>query len=270
MKVVGQDDVEISEADLHECETVQEPFKPIIERLHKMSKAHQTAKGECSPDEIIAAFDLSTAYLWFELTKFSMRYTEEKHREYEGHYPREAVPTFAAKYISKILASARPHLHDDRLAQPMFALMAIIGESTNDYKLLKDATESSLKLTQGKVTELTPYPIPESLAVWYLENHKDEEALKWFELALNGIKTCVSRQKVDAIVLQACNLQAKKNPTIALKWAFTYSAKFVPSQDFLLPGPGRDILYRKCGEWAHTLNFADIKSAQLKLMSSEH
>jgi len=263
-------DVEIPESDMQACEEIQAPFKPVIERLHKMSKAHQLAKGECSPDEIIAAFDLSTAYLWYALTKFSLKYTEQNHREHEGHYPKEVVPPFACKYINKILTSAKPHVHDDRLAQPLFALMAIVGESSSDYKLIKDATEGSLKLTQGKVTELTPYPIPESLAVYYLENGKDEDALKWFELALNGIKTCVSRQKCDAIVLQACDLQAKKNPTMALKWAFTYSAKFVPSQDFLLPGPGRDILYRKCGEWAHKLGFADIKTAQSKLMSAEH
>jgi len=263
-------DVEIADEKLHACEAVQDVFKPVIERLKKMDKAHQTAKGECAPDEVIAAFDLCTAQLWFELTKYSTKYAEEKHREHEGHYAREAMPPFACKYITKILNAAKPHVHDDRIAQPLFALMACVGESMHDTKIIKDAVEASLKLTQGKVTELTPYPIPESLAVAYQEEGKDQDALKWFEVSLAGLKTCVSRMKADAIVLQACDLQAKKNPTLALKWAFTYSPKFVPSQDYYLPGPGRDILYRKCGEWAHKLGFADVKAAQAKLMSAEH
>jgi len=223
----------------------------------------------CSPAEVLAAFRIGTALTWFELARYNMHTATEDTTMKDGKYPRDCIPPFLIAYFKDVIKTSKDVVHDDRIAQPLYALMSMTGDASNDGALIEDGVHASLKLTNEKVTELTPYPIPEVLAV-YLESHgKQDQALKWYEKALDGIKLCVMRTKTDAIVYRACELQAKTSPQKALQWAFSFSPKFVPSQDLVQVKPGRELLVKACEGWAKKLGYADLQAAKDKLMKGD-
>ena len=113
---------------------------------------------------------------------------------------------------------------------------------------------------------LTPVGIPESYAYALQEARRFEEALPLYELVLEGIKTSVFRQKSDAIVLQACLVQATFDVKKALKLAFTCSPYFAETQRFSAVGEGRAILVQQCMKWAiEDLHFESLQDAEMKI-----
>jgi hypothetical protein len=263
-------EVKHSIADMHAAEAIlMDAVKPVIEILQKLRDDKVTVKGpHCSPAEILASFQIGMAHAWFCWAKANMSSAAEDTKALQGHYPRDRVPTFIVLYIKDVIHNAEGVVHDERIAQPMYALEALIGDELTDVALIEKAVTSSLKLTNNKVTELTPYPIPEVLAVNLDLKGKDDEALKWYETALDGIRLCVSRAKVDAIVYRACALQAKTDVSKALRWAFTYSPKYSNSQDGIQPKAGRELLAKLVEEWVHKIGCKDVAAAQAKLMKA--
>jgi hypothetical protein len=148
--------------------------------------------------------------------------------------------------------------------------MAIVGESVDDLAVVKAATEGSLKLTQGKVTELTPYPLPESLVMQYLKREDFKSANQFAGLTVDGLKTCVQRNKIDAIVLQLCLLKAKEDKREAMKLAFECSPQFGNKTSYgtgVAP-PSRGLLIQHMQVWAKDLGFKTIFEAESKIMAA--
>eukprot|EP00602_Paraphysomonas_sp_CaronLab_P005127 CAMPEP_0185033198 /NCGR_PEP_ID=MMETSP1103-20130426/21957_1 /TAXON_ID=36769 /ORGANISM="Paraphysomonas bandaiensis, Strain Caron Lab Isolate" /LENGTH=932 /DNA_ID=CAMNT_0027569395 /DNA_START=1030 /DNA_END=3828 /DNA_ORIENTATION=+ len=225
-------------------------------------------EGVLSPAELLAAFDISTLLLWYPACKYVTGYINSQNKAFKGFYPKEALPKSVCNYLLPRALAAKSVVTDIRLAQPLLSLLNVIGESLSNIDLIYDASESSLLLTQGKVTETTPPPIPEALANAYLEQGDYEMAFTWYEKALDAIRTCVRREKVDAIVLNACLVAAKCGKVdTALRWAFTTSPLFVNIPSGLgIAGPGRSILLQQMNAWITELGFASIKEAEAHLM----
>eukprot|EP00301_Raphidiophrys_heterophryoidea_P000382 c10192_g1_i1.p1 GENE.c10192_g1_i1~~c10192_g1_i1.p1 ORF type:complete len:1577 (+),score=392.16 c10192_g1_i1:42-4733(+) len=226
--------------------------------------------GSLTAQEVLAAFEIAASYLWLDSTKYlGNRYTEQQQRERHGFYPHDALPPSVVKFLTPRVKAATTVIRDDRISQASLALLAILGDSTGDISVMEHATLESLKLTQGKVVELTPYPIPEALAVAYQEQGDLVNSLHYFEKALDGIKTCVIRQKTDAIVLQACLVQSTFSIEAALRWAFTFSPHFSTVQQIAGVGPGREILVQQALKWAQDLGYNSLTEAEDALMKKE-
>lgn len=227
-----------------------------------------------SPDEVLAAFDISSLLMWYPVCKhLGDGYRQAELSSHKGFYPSERLPAALCSYLLPRARVAFSVVQDPRLAQPLLSLMAKLGESVNDFELIKQATEASLALTEGKVTELTPTPIPEALANAYQQRGEFTLALQWYELALDGIKTCVLRQKTDDIILNACLVAAKcDNKEQALRWAFMYSPQFLTSSSTSklgLVGAARPILVQQMHVWCQLLEYPSLRAAKLALLSAQ-
>jgi hypothetical protein len=196
-------------------------------------------------------------------------YAKGTHAELKGLYPKELLPAEYCAYALPLI-SGEAVMKDARTAQRALALRTMIAESNDDVDSLQAACEASLALTGGKVTELTPVGIPESYAFALQSQGKLKEALGFYIKVLDGIKSSVVRQKSDAIVLQACLVQAQFDKAEALKMAFTYSPHFSSAQRFGTVGAGRAILVQQCAQWAvEDLKFASLIDAEEKMMHKE-
>lgn len=159
---------------------------------------------------------------------------------------------------------------DPRVLQPLLAAIAIVGDNIGNFELMQDACARSLSLTEGKVTELTPAPIPECLAAAFQARGDYAEASPWYALALDGLRTSVMRMKADAIVLNACLVQATIDKREALSWALRTSPFFGSGQQFtMMTGPGRGILVQQCEHWASELGYSSLREAETKILSGE-
>ena len=225
-----------------------------------------------SPEEVLAAFDISSLLMWYPVCKhLGDGYRQAELAAHKGFYPTEQLPRALCAYLLPRARAAVVAIQDLRLAQPLLSLMAKLGESVGDFELIQQATEESLALTEGKVTELTPAPLPEALAYAYQQRGEFSQALSWYELALDGIKTCVLRGKTDAIVLNACLVAAKcGDKEQALRWAFSYSPQFAAGPLKLgLVGAARPILMQQMEVWREELEYASLREAQVVLMTAQ-
>lgn len=250
-------------------------FIPLFSRLAKMDQTAVLAPNSAlkTPGEAKAALEITAVVMWLPLGKYWNDSMNKKTvREEKGLYPRECLPKCLSEYLLPRCQSASSVVNDPRLQQPLLQLMVYIAESLGDVDLIRDATNASLALTQGKVTELTPETIPESLAAALDEKGELKEALEWYDLALDGIKTSATRSKVDAIVLNACLAQGRVDQTKALKWAFSCSPFFASTQGQIagmLRGVGRELLIQQVEAWAKELGFESVIAAEQALMSAE-
>eukprot|EP00979_Chaetoceros_neogracilis_P016745 scaffold9305_cov267-Chaetoceros_neogracile.AAC.2 len=119
---------------------------------------------------------------------------------------------------------------------------------------MQKATDTSLAITEGKVTELTPLPVPEAFAAAYQAEGNLEKAQYYYKLALDGIHAFIIRHKTDAIVLNACLVAGQMDKKEALGIAFDHSPFFRDTQLNVLVGPGCSLLVQQCEtrstEWA--------------------
>ncbi|KAH9256312.1 hypothetical protein BASA81_005533 [Batrachochytrium salamandrivorans] len=222
---------------------------------------------------ILAAFDLAFLCLLFELLKNSVsgNYIQSRALQKRGFYPKEMLtPQFIAYALPKLTQWCQ-NPGDTRNAQRLFGLCTSFAEAADELDLLRVACEESLKLTGNRVTELTPVGVPESYAYALQTRNRLRESLNLYIKALDGIKSSVVRPKADAIVLQACLVQAHFDKTKALKMAFTYSSYFSPSaQQFSTMGEGRMLLVQQCQHWARVdLGYASLEQAEAELNRKE-
>jgi len=96
-----------------------------------------------------------------------------------------------------------------RFGQQLCTSLVTISKLTDDIELCKRATLKSLEYTEGKVNESTSYEVPYTLAQFY-ENQGDEiNALKYWKLALDGVRTAIPPAFTDVIVYHTAKLMAK-------------------------------------------------------------
>lgn len=239
--------------------------KAALEAVKKKEKQRAPA---CS--DALAALDLASSRLWLEVFPYmGQAYQLTQAREHKGYYPRANWPAPCVAFAKeRLFRYVDPEaVTDERVLQPLLAGMAVVGEASEDFDLMRTACERSLALTEGKVTELTPAPIPECLAAAYEAKGEYGEAIAWFAKALDGLRTSVVRQKADAIVLNACLVQATADPHKALVWALTASPLFGGAQHFSLPGPARPLLAQQCEAWAGELGYASLAEAETALLA---
>jgi len=242
----------------------------IVLDLLKQHEHSNLVSGSLTVKEVLATFEVAAASLWFETTKYyGSGFQAQQSREFSGFYPHDTLLPSVLAFLMPRVKAASLVINDYRIVQSTLALLAVLGECMGDISAIEHATHESLKLTQGKVTELTPYPIPENLAVAYQEQGDLKKALEYFEKALDGIKTCVLRLKTDAIVLQACLVQSTFSREKALRWAFTYSPHFSSVQQYGSIGPGRAILVQQTAQWAHDLGYSSVDAAYDALMKKD-
>lgn len=257
---------------------------PVFERLNTLKANYSPSMhgaitvGDIimpcpSPEAVLAAFDISSLLMWYPACKHLGEGPKQAEvAAHKGFYPTEGLPASLCTYLVPRALASIDMVTDPRLAQPLLALMTKLGESLGDFALIKQATEASLALTEGKVTELTPPPIPEALANAYQQRGELTLSLHWYELALDGVKTCVARHKTDAIVLNACLVAAKCGDIKqALRFAFKCSPQFATvttTAKLGLLGPGRPILCQQMLEWCRQLGYKTVRAAEIALMSS--
>lgn len=250
-------------------EEMNATVSPVLQLLQDYARKGRIG-SLLSPTEILATFQLANAdTLRHSLKSIGQSYQDELRRKKCDFYPRDGLPPTVAKYLSKIVMDASKHIQDDRAEQLCLGMLVSLGGCSSNLEQMQDAVSKSLSLTQGKVTELSPYPIPEALAAFYQENGDMDKALKYFKLALEGIRTFVYRQKCDAIVLNACLVQAQMDIKQALKMAFEYSPFFSESQQHGIIGSGRGLLLKQCDAWSTQLGFDTINVAKDSLMTQE-
>lgn len=224
-------------------------------------------------DSVLRAFDLAFLCLLFELLKNSVsgNYVQSQALQKRGFYPKEMLtPKFVAYALPKLAEWSR-NPGEERNAQRLFGVCTSFAEAADELDLLRVACEESLKRTGGRVTELTPVGVPESYAYALQTRNRLQESLDLYVKALDGIKSSVVRPKADAIVLQACLVQAQFDKTKALRMAFTYSSYFSPSaQKFSTMGEGRLLLVQQCQHWARVdLGYASLEQAEAELNRKE-
>mmetsp|Transcript_3585 Transcript_3585/g.7703 ORF Transcript_3585/g.7703 Transcript_3585/m.7703 type:complete len:313 (+) Transcript_3585:2874-3812(+) len=249
---------------------MNEDVNPVLGMLQGM--VDDGTKGELlSPQEVLATFKLANCEILRVVFQYlGEGYQRELNRGFKGYYPREALPVSVARFLGRELLKVAPHIKDDRAEQPCLGMLVILGECTGDIEQMQNAVDTSLAITEGKVTELTPYPVPESLAQAYQEAGDMENSLKYYKMALEGIRTFVMRQKTDAIVLNACLVQSVADKAEALRLAFEFSPQYSSCQQFGLVGPGRGLLVQQCTAWASELGFSSVEEAKAALTKNEH
>ena len=230
---------------------MNEPFEKVLRILQKIADeggSQHTAK------EVLATYKLANAELIFLCFKnIGNGLERERCREKGGYYPRDSLPPSVASYLSRGVVQVLKDVKDNRVKQQCLGMLATLGECLKDLDLIKESVDASLLITEGRVTELTPYPIPEVLAAAYQEKGDLQMAMKFYTLSLSGIQTFVMRSKTDAIVLNACLVKAQSSIEGALRLAFEFSPYFNGVQQHGLVGHGRGILVQQCEAWSAEL-----------------
>jgi len=241
------------------------PVKPVIDLLNAITKKKRKF-GQISVNEVLATFEMAATEMMRQfLTNTGSMVMDERRREGCGHFPRDSLPTSVATFLSRKMIKASSQIKDDRAVQSCLGLLCILGESSRDIKHMKAAVDKSLALTDDRVTEVTPYPIPEALAALYQEKNDVDKSLQYYKLALEGINNFVPREKTDAIILNACLVQAQTDKREALKMAFVYSPYFSDNKNYKVIGPGRAILIQQCESWASEFGLS-LDEARFQIM----
>ncbi len=247
---------------------LNERTQPIID-LMKVIMKRKKRNFVIAPEEVISTFDIANAELLrLFLKNSSTLINDEARRETCGYYPRDSLPPVVATYLSRKVLKAFKSIKDERVIQTCLGMLCSLAEGSNDMKQMKMAVDKSLDITQDKITEATPYPIPEALAVQYQDRNDFETALSYYTIALEGYRNFASREKLDAVILNACLVQGKFNVKKALKMAFEHCPFFCEDvQTNNMVGPSRAILVQQCVAWAKTLGMS-LDDAKVKIMRS--
>ena len=247
---------------------MNEEIQPVLDTVSDLHKKGITGSS-LSPREVLATFDLVNA----EAIKYCLKHIgdgaqNQRVRENCGYYPLDPLPVSAATYLSKKMQEANEYIEDDRAEQHSLAMLVALAEASCNVQQAQTAVDTSLAITEGKVTELTPVGIPEALAAMYQEKGDFEKALHYYKLSLDGIRTFISRQKTDAIVLNAVLVQAQFDKKAAMKIAFEYSPFFSDTQPSAMIGAGRSLLVQQCVEYAKEFSLS-LNDAKTIFTSSE-
>ncbi len=140
-----------------------------------------------------------------------------------------------------------------RFGQQLCENVVTLAQLGGDIELCKRATLRSLEYSEGIVTDATPENIP-GIYAQMLENRGDmETALKYYEIALDGIRNATPPTYSDVIVYRSSLLTAKKGN---LKGALRIIGLFHPNFG------GREAIY-KANARAYAIGLAERLSKQL-------
>jgi len=245
-------------------------FQQVIDIVEKLESNGEQG-NYLSPREVLSTFVLANV----EVIKACLKHIgdsaqKQRVRESCGYYPKDPIPPAVASYLSIRMEEAAHYIEDDRAEQPALAMLVSLGEIQDNIPQMQKAVDTSLAITEGKVTELTPPPIPEALAAAYQAQGNFEKAMVYYKLALDGIQTFVIRQKTDSIVLNACLvINEQLGAMEALRTAFDYSPYFTDNQLNILISPSRGLLVQQCEAWSKELGFNSPYEAKETFLRSD-
>ncbi len=186
----------------------------------------------------------------------------------KGSYPlrfsNAVLYNFVRKNIDYWLPTAMRKF-PPRFLQKLLGVLVTVGEAGNAFEWVKEITLKSLELTEGAVTEATPTQnIPGSLAAFY-EFHGDmANALKYYTLALDAIRSAIPPINQDAIIYRAADLTARQPAPESQKAALKIIAQFHP--DFhgnggIIKMPARQHCKNLAETIAHNIGYANADVA---------
>ncbi len=156
--------------------------------------------------------------------------TKVQQLQNQGLYPKvisnPSVTNYLWKKNEEWIKKAIKELPNKFMQRLCFYLITF-SEMTNDFQLCREITERSLELTEGVINETVYHNIPICLASFYHEQGDLENALKYYSLALDGVKMFVPSVWSDVAIYQAAQMNAQKgNIEEALRIIGTYHSEY--------------------------------------------
>ncbi|QEE16380.1 SIR2 family protein [Promethearchaeum syntrophicum] len=153
-----------------------------------------------------------------------------------------------------------------RFGQQLCTNLVTVSKLTDDIELCKRATLKSLEYTDGKINESNAYEVPYTLAQFY-ENRGDEiNALKYWNLALDGVRTSVPPAFTDVILYHTAKLTAKNgDKQVALKMIGKLHPNYLGNEP-PFKTPARDMSLQLAQNLAQELGYSTVESALQALL----
>ncbi len=153
-----------------------------------------------------------------------------------------------------------------RFGQQLCTNLITIAKLTNDIELCKRATLKSLEYTEGKINESNAYEVPYTLAQFY-ENRGDEtNALKFWSLALDGVRNAVPPAFTDVILYHTAKLTAKfGDKQGALKMIGKLHPNYLGNEP-PFKTPARDMSVQLAQNLAQELGYSTVDAALQALL----
>ncbi|MFX1520627.1 MAG: SIR2 family protein [Promethearchaeota archaeon] len=182
-------------------DAIKEPYLRVFERARALNAS----------DEFFAKLELALAAIWIKLTQYFGRKDLEQYSESwdNDNYFVNGIPEECFRKIKEKLdlVDSQMNKFSPQYKQLIYSHKATLAEGGNDFELAKSVVEASLKETNGIVTEATRPPIPEVLAGFYDRMGDYENAIRWYDVALEALRLAIVRKEGDMIVYRAmvCN-----------------------------------------------------------------
>ncbi len=234
-------------------------FQPIITKLKEFDKLS-------IPRLLLEA---SILKVWNEILPNIDTHEVQKYRPIwdEGKYPlrltNAALYSYVRKQIDDWLPTALKKF-PPRFLQKLLGVLTTVAEGGNAFDWLKEISLKSLELTEGVVTEATPINIPGSLAGAYEMKGDQGNALKYYTLALDAIKSAIPPNWQDAIVYRAALLTSQHHSPESQKSALKIIAQYHPAfhgNEAIVKAPARQHCKDLAETIAHNLGYSNANIA---------
>ncbi|WP_371803387.1 SIR2 family protein [Candidatus Lokiarchaeum ossiferum] len=153
-----------------------------------------------------------------------------------------------------------------RYGQTLCRFVVELAEMGNDFSLCKTATDLSIKYEEGKITEQNYMKIPIALATFYENKGDEENALHYYTLGLESLRTQFITPYADVIVFRTAKLLMKTDKEKALKTILLGYPEFLgnhPPMKF----PARDLGINLAKDLCKELGYQDPQEAIQKLFT---
>ncbi|MBY9005572.1 MAG: SIR2 family protein [Candidatus Lokiarchaeota archaeon] len=212
---------------------------------------------------------INIAILSAMVGKFQYSGTDEQNLEYRNKWDNGEYPGYTCEvdiynyirdwtnsWIKAALNSLPP-----RFIQKLCGYLIMLASMGKDFELCKQATEISLNISEGKITELTPQGIPSALAAFYEERNDLQQAMKYYNLNLDAIKLITAPLWGDTIVYRAALLHFKLGyKAKALEIIGKYHPDFYGNQG-VIAMPARKLAKQLAEGIANELGYSSAKEA---------
>ncbi len=180
--------------------------------------------------KVLAKLELGIAAIWMQLMKGKFGEENKAFTAEEADYLTYKFPSNVYKKIRDIYNPIIDEINNfnSSYRQLIFSNLTQLAEAGDDLELAEYAVKSSLKETEGKVTEATLPPIPEALGGFYDRRKDWKNAIYWYDLALEGLLFVNIRAYADKVTYRAmfCNEKLgnkKRALEIGLRYLSDYS-----------------------------------------------
>ncbi|MFX1503659.1 MAG: SIR2 family protein, partial [Promethearchaeota archaeon] len=207
------------------------------------------------------------ALLLMRLQGLDSSYGEDyQERQRKGQYGlfrgNPSVYRYLRKMIDPWLQKALNEL-PERYGQRLCYNLIKLAEMGYDLELCKLATEASLAYTKGKMTEATPQEGPSSIATLYEDIGDKENALKYYNIALEGIKLAYPPYwQYELIYRTALILSEMDKKEEALKVIGTYHSEYHGQEPpYKTISKGKKLCIELANQLSSELGYSDAYSA---------